>query len=330
MIRRMASFRMEGAPRDDLAERSVSVGRAQRVPSAALMPLAAMVWWGVGYLPWITTGLGSPLSGSEPPGGAGVGGARLAVPLTASSMSQLVLGALVGGVVAGMLGLVARPGHRLRAAVATLTGVGVAVTVTGGQAVLAAHTSAPGGFAADRRVLAGLCVVLALTALVGWMFGACATLGRAGTGIALAVLAGATPQWLSSSLTQLIDTSPFGQLDARGTTMVWLGGAILAVALAVIGVRPPSRLMWWPVALLVAWTVSPVLTAVSYLEQLIRPGSGLPRFLGDAVQGDVQVLSSAALLGARSLAPWVAAIAIGICLALTVPHLRPRITTPPS
>jgi len=300
------------------------------VPAAALVPLAAMVWWAVGYLPWLAAELGGSFAGSQSPGGAGVGDARLAVPLTAPSMSLLVLGALVGGVVAGMLGLVARPGHRLRSAMATLTGVGVSVTVAGGQAVLAASTAAPGAFASDPLVLAGLCVVLGLTALLGWAFGACATLGRPGAGMALAVLAGAAPAWLSSSLTQLTGSSPLGQLGAGGTTIVWLGGAVLGIALAVIGVRPPSRLIWWPVALLLAWMVGPVLTAVAYLEQLIRPGAGVPRFLIEAVQADVQVLGSAAALGARSLAPWVAAIAIGVALAFTVPRLWSRTTRAPS
>jgi hypothetical protein len=303
------------------------------VPVAALVPLAAFAWWVVGYFPWLAAGLGRSASASSRVGGSGLGGERLAVPLTSSSMSLLVLGALVGGVVAGMLGLVARPSRRGRAAMATLTGVGVAVMVAGGQAALAAHVGSPEEFSADPRVLAGLCVVLGLTALVGWAYGACATLDGPGAGIALAVLAGATPAWLFSSLTSLTElfgTSPIGQLGTLGTTTVWLGGAVLAVALAVIGVRPPHRLIWWPVAVLVAWAVSPVLTAVAYLEQLIRPGTGFPRFLGDTIPATVLVLKSAAALGARPLAPWVAATAIGAVLALTVPRLRPRPTTPPS
>lgn len=317
----MASFRVGDAPIDDGAEPS-STSRTQRLPTAALVPLAAVAWWVVGNFPWLVAGMGSAFSVSGRVGDAGVRGDRLAVPLTSSSMWLLVLGALVGGVTAGMLGLIARPGQRGRTTVATLAGVGLAVTLTGGQAVQATHIGSPDEFSSDPRVLSGLCVVLALTALAGWAFGAFATLGRPGIGIALAVLAGATPEWLSTSLTQLFGTSSIGQLGARGTTIVWLSGALLAIALAVIGMRPPSRLIWWPVALLVAWAVSPVLTAATYIEQLIRPGTGYARFLTDTIQADVQVLSSAAALGARPLAPWVAAIAFGAFLALTVPRLR--------
>jgi hypothetical protein len=111
---------------------------------------------------------------------------------------------------------------------------------------------------------------------------------------------------------------------------LWVGGAVLAIALAVIGVRPPSRLIWWPVALVVAWTVSPVLTAVIYLQPLLRPGSRVPRVLTDTVQGTVQALTGAASPGARSLTPWVAAIVIGAGLALMVANLRPPSITPPS
>lgn len=313
------------------AERS-STSRAQRVPVAALVPLAAIVWWVVGYFPWLAAGLGSSASASRRVGGSSLGGERLAVPLTSSSMSLLVLGALVGGVAAGMLGLVARPSRRGRTAMATLTGVGVAVMVAGGQAALAARVGSPEEFSADPRVLTGLCVVLGLTALVGWAFGACAPLGGPGAGIALAVLAGATPAWLLTSLTSLTElfgASPMGQQGTVGTTTVWLGGAVLAVALAVIGVRPPHRLIWWPVAVLVAWAVSPVLTAVAYLEQLIRPGTGFDRFLGETIQATALVLKSAAALGARPLAPWVTATAIGAVLALTLPRLRPQPTMPP-
>jgi hypothetical protein len=119
--------------------------------------------------------------------------------------------------------------------------------------------------------------------------------------MALAVLAGATPLWLSTSLTQLLGTSSDGRLGTHGAAILWVSGAVLAIALAVIGVRPPSRLIWWPVALVVAWTVSPVLTAVIYLQPMLRPGSRVPRVLTDTVRGTVQALTGAASPGARSL-----------------------------
>ena len=325
MITGMLSVGMQGAQCDHRAERA-GTSTARCMPQAALVPLAAVAWWVFGYLPWLIGGMGSSSSVSGRAGGPGVGGARLAVPLTSSLTWPLVFGALAGGVVAGMLGLVARPGHRWHTTMATLTGVGLAVTVAVGQAVVAARGGLRDELSAGPRVLAGLCLVVALMALVGWALGACATLGRAGTGIALAVLAEVTPQWLPGLLTQLLGTSPIGPLGTRGTIMVWLSSAMLAIALAVIGVRPLSRLIWWPVALFVAWTVTPVLTSVAYLEPLIGPGTGFFGFLSDTIQETVQVLNSSAALGVRPLAPWVVAIAIGTCLAFTIPRLTARAT----
>jgi len=191
---------------------------------------------------------------------------------------------------------------------------------------MAARGGLPDEFSAGPRVLAGLCVVVAFMALAGWALGACAILGRPGAGIALAVLAEVTPQWLPGVLTQMFGTSPIGPLGTRGTIMVWLSSAFLAIALAVIGVRPLSRLIWWPVALFVAWTVTPVLTSVAYLEPLIGPGTGFFGFLSDTIQKTAQVLNSSAALGGRPLAPWLVAITIGTFLAFTFPRLTRRTT----
>lgn len=326
MITGMLSVGTQGAQRDHRAERA-GTSTARYMPQAALVPLAAVAWWVFGYLPWLVGGMSSSSSVSGRAGGPGVGGARLAVPLTSSLTWPLVFGALAGGVVAGMLGLAARPGHRRRTTMATLTGVGLAVAVAVGQAVVAAR-GLRDELSAGPRVVAGLCLVVAFMALVGWALGACATLGRPGAGIALAVLAEVTPQWLPGLLTQMFGTSPIGPLGTRGTIMVWLSSAMLAIALAVIGVRPLSRLIWWPVALFVAWTVTPVLTSVAYLEPLIGPGTGFFRFLSDTIQKTVQVLNSSAALGVRPLAPWVVAITIGTCLAFTIPRLTARTTLP--
>jgi hypothetical protein len=323
----MLSVGMQGAQCDHRAERA-RTSTARYVPRAALVPLAAVAWWVFGYLPWLVGGMSGSSSVSVRAGGPGVGGARLVVPLTSSLTWPLVFGALVGGVVAGMLGLLARPGHRRRTTMATLIGVGLAVTVAVGQAVVAATGGLLNELSSGPRVLAGLCVVVAFMALVGWALGACATLGRPGAGIALAVLAEVTPQWLPGVLTQMFGTSPIGPLGTRGTIMVWLSSMMLAIALAVIGVRPLSRLIWWPVALFVAWTVTPVLTSVAYLEPQIGPGTGFFRFLSDTIHETVQVLNSSAALGVKPLAPWVVAITIGTCLAFTVPRLTARTTLP--
>ena len=104
----------------------------------------------------------------------------------------------------------------------------------------------------------------------------------------------------------------------------WLGTALLlVVALVLVGARPLSRLLWWPVVVLGAWLVSPALTAVGYLEQLLRPGYGLPATLPDALAAAWEVLGLALLPEQRDLLPWLAAIAVAAVLVVVLPRLRP-------
>jgi hypothetical protein len=285
-------------------EPTAPVARTRRVPTGALVPLAAAVWWVGGYLPWLVAGLSARGGSGDAP--------RLALPLTTGTLALLVIGALVGGVLAGLLQLVARSGPRWGIA-AALGGVILAMAITAIQTTSALRAHASRGFDADGRVLAGLGLALALSALAGWALGAASALGRPGLGLALSVLAGAFPHWLSSLV---FAASPGTTLPELGR---WLGLAILAAALAVIGIRPASRLLWWPLAIVVAWLTAPALTAVGYLEQLLGPGRGLnARRVIDAINASIDVFGQASGLDMRPNVPWVAAIAVGAALAAVI------------
>lgn len=276
----------------------------RRLPPVALVPLAALVWWVGGYLPWLVSGLQS---------GQGVEdrSLRLALPLTTSTLSLLVLGALVGGTLAGCLSLAGRSGRRRVDSAATLAGVAVAVVLSAGQAASSLRSALPGDFDADSRVLAGLFFGVGLAALVGWGVGSCAALGPPGAGLALAVLAGAFPHWLSS----LVSAAAPG--TASGEVGRWIGLAMLAAALAVVGGRPINRLFWWPVVVAAAWFTGPVLTAVGYLEPSLRAGRGLDAQRAvDAVAGAVDVFGHAASIDLRPVWPWVLAVAVGAVAAV--------------
>jgi hypothetical protein len=97
---------------------------------------------------------------------------------------------------------------------------------------------------------------------------------------------------------------------------------VLALALVVVGLRPPVRAVWWPLVLLPAWFAGPALTATAYLEPLLRPGAGLPDTLPDSLAGARQVFWAAASTDARDLAPWVTAVVAGLVVsaALAVPR----------
>ncbi|NEK58473.1 hypothetical protein GCU56_11370 [Geodermatophilus sabuli] len=272
-----------------------------RLPSWALVPVSALVFWVCGFLPWLLEGAGRA--------------APLALPLRAGSLTLLVLGAAVGGVLGGLTGLLGRSGRRARALLATGAGTGLALLATLGQSVAAAGRGS--GFDADSRVLVGLCAVAVATTALAWAAGSLALAGRPGAGVALGLLAGVLPGWLSSLLPSALLSGGFG-----GTALAWVQAAALAGALVAVGVRPAARLGWWPLVVLVAWSVGPVLTAVGYLEPSLRPGAGLPRGLGDALSGAWQVLWLSASPLVRHLAPWVAAVVVAAFVSVLLAGRR--------
>ncbi|MGY1603813.1 hypothetical protein [Geodermatophilus sp. SYSU D00815] len=280
------------------------MNRPGRLPGWALVPLAAVVWWAGGYLFWLLGGL-RPVPV----------GPRLPLPLSASSLAALVTGALVGGVAAGLLCLAAP--RRRPATLATLGGVALGLV---GALVPSAATlrgEAPDAFASDGLVVGGLCAVVVGVSLAGWGLGSAAALGRPGLGVALAALAGAAPSWLSSVALPFVDTTrSYAGVEAVGRVSSWTGAAVLVVALVVVGTRPPARLAWWPVVVLLAWSVAPFLTAAGYLEQLLRPGIGLPGTLPDSLAAAVEVFGLAASPAARDLLPWTVAVVAALIIAL--------------
>ncbi|NEK86286.1 hypothetical protein GCU60_11025 [Blastococcus saxobsidens] len=280
---------------------------ARRLPWWALVPLAAVAWWVGGHLFWLLGGLRmTPV------------GARTALPLVPAMLSYLVLGALVGGVAAGMLGrATARRGLGVAAtAGGTVLAVALALVAT----VTTLRENAPDNFETEPAVLLGLGAVVVVVSALGWGVGALAVLGPAGAVPGLAVLAGAAPWWFSSVVSALVG---FGSATTLGHAGPWLGAALLVAALLLVGSRPLSRLGWWPVVVLGAWLVSPALTAASYLEQLLRPGYGLPRTLPDSLSAAWDVFGLASMPGQRDLAPWLAAVAVAAVLTVVLPRIRP-------
>jgi hypothetical protein len=283
-----------------------------RLPVWSLVPLAAVGWWVVGFLPWLAGGMRAvPIGG------------RIPLPLSPSLLDSLVLGTLVGGLVAGLLCL-ATPRRRL-GVLATLGGLVLAVVVVLAVAVSVLRRDAPDSFSSDRLVVTGLCVVTVVGALGGWALGSAAAFGRVGTGLALAVLAGAMPAWLSSLAVLTVDVSTsYAGVTVVGRMAVWAGAAVLVLALVTVGARPTSRLAWWPLLLIAAWFVSPLLTAAAYLEPLLRPGMGLPGTLPDSLAAAWQVFWLAAAPSQRDLVPWFAALVVAALIALVRANvLRP-------
>jgi hypothetical protein len=273
-----------------------------------LLPLAALVWYGVGFLPQVLLG--------PAPARRGIGDTFLALPLPEGA-SPLLAGAFVGGALAGLLVLVAVRGRR-RAGVA-LTGLGVAVAVgaTLAQSLLALQAAGPPPGSVDGPV-AVLALELGLATLVAWGVGALAAAGRVWRGLALAlVAAGAALWWVGVVPIALFPAGP------------WVAAAVLAVALIAIGLRPAALVLAWPLAVLLSWAAGWLPLFTDTLNAGLEDGRGLVTSARSAYDVTLQAVLDLLTEGVGPWIPTVAAIAAAIAIALLRRPRRPTTGPPP-
>ncbi|TFV55410.1 hypothetical protein E4P41_17235 [Geodermatophilus sp. DF01-2] len=299
----------------EVPHRQTSAGRSfRKLPPWTLVPVAALGWWLGGYFPSLLEDvlIPDPVQGWP------------AVPLLASRSGVLWMGAFWGGVVAGLLGRLARPGRRRTAVVATGAGAASAMAVTLLQVGL--FRADQPIFGGDDRGFAGLCLFTVVAGCVGWALGSVWVFGPVGLGVGLAALATVVTGWLRGLQLALLNATQADHLlvlDWRWSQ--WAGAVVLAAALVVIGVRPAARLAWWAVVLVGAWVVEPALTAAVNLEIFLWgdvPVPGLPGTLPEALAAAGQVFWQTAQPGYHHLvAPWIAAVVV----AALVCAVRPRL-----
>lgn len=278
------------------------------IPAPVLAPASALVWWVVGYLPWLVDGLGDDVPGVVIDS---VAWDAITIPLLTSELPLLVLGAVVGGACAGLL-ITLTDGRPATAFAASFAGVAGAVLLTGIQASSAVRDAGGGGYEADDAVISALLATTAGASLLGWLFGSGGFFGRAPLGIALAGLAGALPSWLTS-LVFAID--PDVRSEVVSSVITYAGAGLLATALVVIGVRPYLRLVAWPVAVALAWIVPPAFTAAGYLSVMLRPPAELSDALGPAWE-----VFGRAVRPANTPTDWLVpfVVAIGLAVAISI------------
>ncbi|UPK75977.1 hypothetical protein MU582_04895 [Nocardioidaceae bacterium SCSIO 66511] len=277
------------------------------VPVTVIAPASALAWWLVGYLPWLIGGAADDVGLLD---AYSVADRMVALPLLTDYLALLVLCGVVGGAFAGLLTLFS-DGPPATTLTASFAGLACAVLVTGiwSTSVLGNVETGDDGNAA---VLAALMATAAGATLLGWLFGAGAYFGRVPLGIALCGLSGALPTWL------LYITYNLG-LDSRSellyTASCYVGAGLLVVGLVVIGVRPYVRLLAWVAAIVLAWIVSPALSAAGYLGGTLHPPATVTDSLRPA--WDVFVL---AVKPANAPADWAVPfiVAIGLALAVSV------------
>jgi hypothetical protein len=273
------------------------------LPPLALVPIAAVVWWVVGFLPWLLNGAGHDVLDAR-----GVG--PLALPLLSGSVGYLVLWAGVGGVLAGLAARLGAGGAALRAG-ACLAGVSLALLVT-----LVQTRNGLSGTALDDRITNGLTVVVVLSAFAGLGLGLLILVGRIGLGFAVGALAGAAPSWVMSVFNAFAVDSTAGGVHLAHRVSEWSGAVVLAVALICVGLQPAVRAVASVGIVVLAWFIDPTITAAGYMEVFLRPGMGLPDMWGDHLSATADVWRMAASLDARSLTPWITAIIVATAATL--------------
>ena len=280
--------------------------------------LAVLGWWVIGYLPWLVSGLHFSADADQVGGsGEGTAGVAMPLPLVAHALPELVACGVVGGVVAGLLPIAVT--HVPRPLVILVVWSAVLVTAAIAFAISAKRVrdTAPGLFASDSRVLAGLGAAFLTALVLGLIAGSLSVQWHALTAVAAALVGGTLPTWVAACV-------PPGRLDPDTVSHVSavLLVVVLGAGLAVSVHRSSRALLVWPIALAVLWLTGPALTAVSYLTALLRPSSGLPGSLGDHLRAARQVFGQAIGHTHPSLIAVVLALLVGV--ASLVRHHRGR------
>lgn len=284
-----------------------STGR-RGLPVVALAPLAALVWWGVGFLPWIVDLVGDNILSTN-------GFSRSAVPLlSGSSAGGLVVSAGLGGVLAGLSVLLGR-GRTGWSVLSVTLGTTIAMVVALAQSRAVLRGGQGSSSPVDGRLLDGLTAIVVVMTFVGLVIGLLAVVGPPGRGIAIAGVAGLVPMW-AYSLATAVTSEVMSHADVVAPVTRWLGAALLFVALVVIGVAPLVRLLWWVPAIVLAWIAAPSATAADYLGTSLSRGPRSAEAVREYVSASWQVWRQAVEPGQRSLTPWIVAIALALVVSL--------------
>ena len=240
--------------------------REPLVPAPTLAPASALVWWLIGYMAWLVDGLGGDIEGGD---AYAIASDAVTIPLLLPDLAQLVLGAFVGGVCAGLLAMIA-DGGRLTSLAASFAGVTCAVLLTGIQSTFALNNADAPGYDGGDSFGQALIVVTAAASLLGWSLGVGGSFGRVPLGIALAGLAGALPMWLGSLVFAIgLDVNS----ELLRYVIQYAGAGLLALGLVTIGISSYRRLFAWPVAIALAWIALPAYSVAGLLGATARwPG----------------------------------------------------------
>lgn len=275
------------------------------------LPLGAVTWWVLGFLPWLIHGLhrtrptGGPFAPDQ-----GASHARLAVPLLPEEVTALVTMAVIGGVAAVASTRLWRR-NTIAAALCGALGCCLAAVVTIAHARHAAEAIS-GEFASDPRVVRALALIaVAATA----------------TGVALGLVSALVPVWLVplalAAPTALVP-SWVEELSASGPVDLacWVFAAAFGSLLGLC-TRRAGHVIVWPLAAGIAWTAQALPPALTAFAGAIRPGYGLESDPWFPVAVGREVFTAALTTPeAHRPAAWLAAAVVAVIVAVVIVALR--------
>lgn len=277
---------------------------------AMMVVLSAVLFWVVGFLPWVLGGFSLPVTDAHGPA-AGLAGVRLAVPLVVTRLPELVASALVAGVLAGLVPIAFPRLSRLLGVVVTgsiVLGCTSAVLVVSRHA-LEQHASTQ--FAADGRVVQGLVLATVCASVLGLAVALAATVRHGLVAVAAGLVAAALPVWLAA-LPALVP----------GPVVGVVAGVALAVGLVVSVHRTWWSALLWPVGLGLAWLGAPLFAAAGYGATHLRPGSEAGA--GSLLRGAVDAAVAEAGPADQAWWPWAGAVLLALAWLLVVGRVSGR------
>ncbi|MBL0886716.1 hypothetical protein [Myceligenerans indicum] len=291
---------MSNGATDTVTETLTSNDLPARVSGWWILPISAVAWWAIGFLPWILHEIARAV-GLRPASLEEIN-AFTPIPLAAEDVvASLVTMSVIGGVLAGASARLAR--HRGGGAVAAVCGTLLALAVAGGAAWLQVNAAAG---ADDAKADALLAIAVGGT-LVGLVLGLLVALAPAPVrAAAFALPVVLADGWMWGLL-------PGHTAVPQGTW--WVFAVVLGVALGLGVDRNPLQMLGWLPAAGLVWVLqasAAVLDAVSgYFEPGAAPLS-IPVVLDAAVEPLRATTFSA---DGHDLGGWVVGLLLGVAVA---------------
>ncbi|AKU15032.1 hypothetical protein [Luteipulveratus mongoliensis] len=279
----------------------------ERLPAWAVFPVAALLSWVIGALPWIVSGMRLEISDAWPdflPGHT----PRVALPFGEYAVQPLLTVGVIGGAAAMAASLLARPSVR-HPRVLAAAGASVGLLVALWQTVMVA-----GGSLADLRearlLVAGLIATLVVASAIGMVAGAGLAAHRGLVwplgGALVASLAG---PWFNDLVHRGVINPSWTNGVAKWN--LWIGGVVLGLVLAAYGIQR-THLPVWLGALAVLWVMPAALIALNYVTYYgtrnpIRRGT-----VSEVLDGGRDVFVKALEPHTHVIGPLILAAVIGV------------------